>query len=448
MTQKRKGMRLSPAQIIPASFLGAILLGALLLLIPACTAEGRQTTALTALFTATTSVCVTGLTVVDIHAHFTPLGQGIIMLLIQVGGLGVVSVVALLMVLLGRRITLSERQLLQDAYGLSERRGLVRFLRRVFFWTAGIELLGAALYALRFVPRYGLRGVWLALFTAVSAFCNAGIDLIGPESLTPYREDPLVLGVTMALIILGGLGYIVLFDLQGLLGRGKRARPSEHARLVLLLSGALILLGAAVFFVCERGNPRTLGALPLPSQLLGALFESVTLRTAGFSTFAQGEMRGLSTFFALALMFIGGSPIGTAGGVKTVTFFLVLLNALSYLREEEETVLFSRRVSEELLRRASAIVTFCLGAVFLLTALLMAFSGVSPGDALFEVVSALGTVGLTRGLTPGLNAPGQLLVILAMFLGRIGPISMAVFFAKSRPAERSVRHATGRFFVG
>lgn len=453
---RKKLMRISPRHLIPLSFLLAILLGTMLLLLPAATAPGNSTDFITALFTATTSVCVTGLTVETTAAHWSPFGQAVILLLIQIGGLGVVAIVSLLALLLKKRLSLAGRTLIRDAFGLETRSGLLRFLLRVARGTLVTEGIGALLYLPFFLPAYGIRGLWIALFTAVSAFCNAGIDLFGAESLTPWGNCPPVVLTTSALIILGGLGFVVWFDLP-LLRKGKRegmpfssrfSRLSEHTRLVLLLTGFLLLSGTLVFFFSERRNPGTLASLPAGQALLQAFFQSVTLRTAGFSLFPQENLTAFSSLAACLLMFIGGSPIGTAGGIKTVTAFLFLLNADSFIRGRSETLVLRRRVPGELIGRACAIVTVSAAAVLSLTGLLLLLEPVKATDALFETLSACATVGLSRSLTPCLGAAGRLTIIFAMFLGRIGPLSMAVFFTRTSPEKGRIRYAPGRFFVG
>ncbi len=454
----RKGpLRVAPRHLIPLSFLAAILTGTLLLLLPAATAPGQETDFVTALFTATTSVCVTGLTVVTTASHWSLFGQSVILLLIQIGGLGVVAIVSLLALLMGRDFSLARRALLQDAIGLDTRLGLAQFLLRVVGGTLLVEAAGALLYLPFFLPAYGARGVWIAVFTAVSAFCNAGLDLFGAESLAPWGGCAPVVLTTSALIVLGGLGFVVWFDVLKTAREGKRAglsfrarlsRLQEHTKLVFALTAVLLLAGAAVFWLCERDNPGTIGGCSGGDSVLSAFFQSVTLRTAGFSLFPQENLTTLSSLFSCLFMFVGGSPIGTAGGIKTVTIFFFLLNAESYIRGRSETLVFRRRVPEELLRRAGAIVTVSAAAVLSLTALLIALERVPAADALFEMVSACATVGLSRSLTPGLGTAGRLAVAFAMFLGRIGPLSMAVFFAAPDREKGHIRHAPGRFFVG
>ena len=451
--------RISSVQLIPMSFLAAILAGTLLLMLPICTAPGEKTPFLTALFTATTSVCVTGLVVVDTFSHWSTLGHLVILGLIQIGGLGVITVNATMMLLVRRRFSLGDRLLLQDALNLERSAGILGFLVKLLRGTLIVEGAGALLYALAFVPAYGwIKGLWVSLFNAVSAFCNAGIDIIGPASLKDYQSSPMVLGVTMGLIVLGGLGYVVWFDLSSKVRSGVQRgysprviwkRLSEHTRLVLVLTFVLIAGGALLIYVLEFRNPRTLGSMPMRDRVLNSIFESVTLRTAGFDTFPQENMNTSSCLVAYLLMFIGGSPVGTAGGVKTVTFFLAAMNVITYIRDEPKKTVFGRTLSAEQMRKATAIVAVSLLSVLVLSLVLMSTNPRdNMTDSLFEVVSALGTVGLTRNLTATLNSAGRLIIILGMYLGRIGPISMAIFFARSRRPQPKISYIDGDFFVG
>ena len=454
----RGAFRLSPAHVIPLSFLLAIAVGTLLLLLPAATAEGAETGFLAALFTSTTAVCVTGLVVVDTYAHWSLFGQIVILILIQLGGLGIVTAVSMVMLFLRRRFSLRSRTLLLDALNLDSRLGLMSFLARIFKWTLLVEGLGALLYCFAFVPRFGaVRGIWVSLFTSISAFCNAGIDIIGPDSLHGYAGSPLVLGVTMGLIVLGGLGYIVWFDVGRCLRDGIRFRYSprqavrrlgEHSRLVLRLTLGLILLGALLIFLAEHRNPDTLGAMSPGDQVLNSLFQSVTFRTAGFYAVPQEKLGAFSCLVGYLWMFIGGSPIGTAGGVKTVTMFLVFANALSYARARKDTTLFRRKISDELMQKAAAIVMISFFTLFVSALLLLAFEPVSMMDGLFEAISAVATVGLSRGLTASLGTAGRIVIIATMYLGRIGPISMALFLARPKPGRNSVTYGEGKFYVG
>lgn len=455
----KKKLHIRSAQIIPLGFFALIVVGTLLLLLPFATAPGEKTDVLTALFTATTSVCVTGLVVVDTFSHWSTFGHIVILLLIQLGGMGVIAVASSFMMAIGKKITLRGKLLLRDAFNLNTTEGLGRFLLRVVRGTFIVEGIGALLYMIAFIPKFGLKGIWISVFTAVSAFCNAGIDIIGPNSLCDFWNDPLVLIVTMGLIVFGGLGFVVWFNLTEALRetvnpkkkirRGFFARLSEMSKLVLALTGVLILIGAVVVFVLEYDNKETLGEMPLFYKILNSFFQSVTFRTAGFASVGQGGMREATSIFGDVLMFIGGSPVGTAGGVKTVTIFAALLNVVAFIRDRNETVVFRRRIPEALIKKSHAIVAVSLGVAVTGTVLLLAtHPQFGLADALYEMFSATGTVGLTRGLTPRLNVFGRILVIITMYFGRIGPISMALFFNISRPSDNDLHYADGRYIVG
>ncbi len=451
-------IKLSPVQIIPASFLLAILTGALLLMLPVSSSDGQVTDFVTALFTSTTSICVTGLVVVDTYAHWSLFGQFIILILIQAGGLGMIAIASSIMLLMRRKFSLTDRMLLRDAFNLNSNTKLLTFLIKVLKGTFAIEAIGALLYSIRFIPEFGAaKGLWYSVFNAVSAFCNAGIDVIGPNSLENYAESPLILGVTSLLIIFGGIGFVVWFDVWERVSEGVRKRfspltvakrLSEHSKLVIAFTLALILGGALLFFAFEYRNPETIGTMGLGGKIMNALFESVTMRTAGFATFAQEKMTVASCIIAYVLMFIGGSPIGTAGGVKTTTFFFLIMNLRSYLRDENDKVLFNRRVSEESMRKSSAVVFVSAATILTLTILLYLFNPAHLEDLLFEIFSACGTVGLTRSLTPNLDTAGRIIVIIAMYLGRIGPISLVALFSKKGADSNRKRYSDGVFYVG
>ena len=450
--------RLSSIHLIPLSFLAAILIGTLLLALPISSAEGCWTPFADALFTATTSVCVTGLVVVDTYLYWSSFGQVVILLLIQIGGLGVITVVSTLMLAANKHFSLSSRLTLRDALNLNSISGLLGFLSRIIRGTLIAELIGALLYMISFIPRFGTgRGIWVSVFNSVSAFCNAGIDILGPDSLAPFRTDPLVLAVTMLLIVIGGIGYVVWIDLARKIAFGiKRSfsprqvikRLSEHTKLVLSITCVLIFAGALLVFAAEHDNPQTLGNMPFSLKLLNSLFESVTFRTAGFATFSQSTITDITCIAAYLLMFIGGSPIGTAGGVKTTTFYLYILNITSYIRGRDSARVFKRTVSSSQMKKASVIVEVSAITVLILTLLLIATNPVDAKDGLFEIVSACATVGLTRGITPTLNIAGKLIVTVAMYLGRIGPISMAIFLAGGKREDPGMRYADGNFYIG
>lgn len=451
-------IKISPVNLIPLSFLFTILIGTALLMIPIATAEGEKTSLLTALFTATTSTCVTGLVVVDTYAHWSVFGQLIMLILVQIGGLGVVTVASMIMLLGRKKFTLGDRLLLGDSMNVEKNRGLLGFLVRVFRGVFITEGIGALLYAVKFVPQYGfLKGMWASIFQSISAFCNAGMDILGPNSMIDFRESYYIMFVTMMLIVVGGLGFVVWFDLVDGIKDGIKkhfsfgriiSRLSEHTKLVLMITFILLIFGTVFIFVAEYNNPETMAGMSLGQKLLNSLFQSVTLRTAGFASVPQAGLTEASCVIGHVLMFIGGSPVGTAGGIKTVTAFLVFMNALSYIRGRNETVVFRKKVSTELMRKASAVVFVSLITIFVMTLLLLSRGGITLNDASYEVVSALGTVGLSRNLTPNLDAGGKLIIIVSMFLGRIGPISMALFFTNKKQLSNRVRYSEGKFYVG
>jgi len=456
-TNKNRKFHLNSSRLIPLSFLAAIAVGTLLLMLPVSKAGEGSADFTTAFFTSTTSVCVTGLVVVDTFAYWTLFGKIVILILIQIGGLGVIAISSILILMLHKKFSLSQSLLVQDAFNLSTPSGVLHFLLVVFKGTFLVELLGAGLYMFSFIPKYGAKGIWYSLFNSISAFCNAGIDILGPDSLISYQHDPYVLFVTMFLIVMGGLGYVVWVNVFRTVRYGIRHRYSpltiikrlgEHSKLVLTLTFSLILLGAVVVFCLEYDNPDTLGGMGFGDKVTNSIFQSVTFRTAGFAAVPQDALRENTSFFGCILMFIGGSPVGTAGGVKTVTFFVMLLNAMSFIRRRKENVVFGRRVTMEMMHKASAIVMVGVVVTSVLLILLMAVSKAGLTDAMYETFSATATVGLSRSLTSRLNIAGRWIIILAMYLGRIGPISMALLFNYKSEDKNAVSYAKGKFFIG
>lgn len=450
--------RISSVRLIPLSFLAAILLGAVLLTLPISSADGQFTAFTDALFTSATSVCVTGLTVVTTASHWSIFGKVVIVCLIQIGGLGIITIYSLIMLLAHRRFTLSDRIVLQDSLNLRNTSGVLKFLIRVIKATLIFELFGALIYAIDFIPRFGItRGITVSVFNSVSAFCNAGMDIIGDSSLTGFYDNPLILITTMFLIFAGGIGYVVWFDIASTVKNGatKRISPRqiirrlpEHSKLSLIITLTLILSGGLIIFITEYSNPDTIGSMTLSQKILNSLFESITFRTAGFNTFPQAPMRDISCVAAYTLMFIGGSPVGTAGGVKTITFFLSVMNVVSYIRGENDTTIFNRRITAEQMRKSTVIISVSAVAVLIMTILLNIINDVGLKDGLFEVISASATVGLTRDVTPILNTGGKLLITFAMYIGRIAPLSMVVFFAGQHREDNRLKYPEAKIYIG
>ncbi|MCR5671029.1 MAG: potassium transporter TrkH [Butyrivibrio sp.] len=449
---------MTSTQIIVLGFLLAIVIGTILLMLPVATAAGESTGLLTAMFTATTSICVTGLVVVDTFSHWSFWGQLIILILVQIGGFGVITLYSIVMMMLKKQFTLRTRLLIQDYYNLDSIHGLIKFLIKVIKGSLLVEGIGAVLYSFVFVPKFGfLKGLWVSIFNAVSAFCNAGMDVMGANSLIDYQTNLPVNFITMALIVLGGLGYVVWFDFienmkrtvkhhQGIRTFWKRL--GEHSKLVINLTLFLIISGTLLVLLFEWDNPRTIGNLSLGNKILVSLFQSVTFRTAGFATVPQEALTPSTCIAGCMYMFIGGSPVGTAGGIKTVTIFVVLLNVFSFIRNRTEPVVFSRSVSDKLINKANAIVMSNLLLTIVLLMVLMQVCNVPALSAAYEIFSATGTVGLSRGLTSSLNAPGMIVVMIGMYAGRIGPISMALFFSTKRSDKNDIRFSAGHFIVG
>lgn len=429
---------LSTTQIIALGFFCAILIGTVLLSLPVSSASGQATSFIDSLFTATTSVCVTGLVVVQTSAHWSLFGQIVILCLIQLGGLGIVSFTTAIMMVIGRQITLHDRLLLEDAMNLNTLSGLIKFLRKVLKGTFLIEGVGFIGYSFVFVPQFGLiRGLWISLFNAVSAFCNAGMDIIGADSLAGYLTDPWVNLITMFLIIMGGIGFIVWIDVAELFGKiCTKEIPRKHClrrlhlhtKIVLITTTALIAGGAFLIFLLEFHNPDTIGHLNVFHKILASLFQSVTTRTAGFLTFSQKNMHPTTVLICFFLMLIGGSSIGTAGGIKTSTAALLFLSARSTIKGDTHVVVFHKRIPHQTIKKALAVTMVTSLILLIMTILLYEIEGGSLLDTAFETTSAIATVGLTRDYTASLHFPGKIIIILLMYLGRIGPISMAIIF--------------------
>ncbi len=431
----------STTMLIMLGFLASILVGSVLLSLPICSASGEFTPYLTALFTATTSVCVTGLVVVDTFAYWSFLGQLVILILIQIGGLGIVTLTTYTLMILGRKIGLKQRLLLEEALNLDTLTGLIKFIRRVFVGSLIVESIGALLYMTVFVPEYGLRGVWMSIFNSVSAFCNAGMDVIGPVSLVDYVDNPIINITTMLLIIMGGIGFIVWWDVirvvqmrlrKEILTKQIWLRLKLHSKVVFAATFGFLLLGFVMVLVLEWNNPQTLGELSIPVKLQAALFQSVTTRTAGFMTISQKGLQDSTALICMLLMFIGGSPVGTAGGIKTTTIAVLVIAAWSTIKGSDATVAFKRKINPSIVRKSLAVTLISICVLLLALMILLSTNQGDFVDVMYEVFSAVGTVGLSRAYTTELNVVGRVVIIVCMFLGRTGPISLAIAFNNMR----------------
>ena len=426
---ENKRINLSPPQIIVGGFALVIFIGTILLNLPISSTRGESIGFVDALFTATSAVCVTGLVVVDTGTYWTTFGKTIILLLIQIGGLGFMTLATLGALIIGKKISLKERLLIQESLNQNKLSGIVNFTRQIIFTTFFIESIGAFFLAIVFVPEFGfLKGIGYSIFHSISAFCNAGFDIIGGgRSLTPYVNNTLINLTIMSLTILGGLGFTVISDIAT---KRKFKRLSLHSKIVLFVSAILILVPFILFFFMEYSNEGTIKELSLKGKLLASLFQAVTPRTAGFNTIDLAGMQNSSKLLTTVLMFIGGSPASTAGGIKISTLAVLILAVRTLITGKDDVYAFKRKISYSSVNKALAVLFVGLSVIISGT---MILSLTEPSKeflyVLFETVSAFGTVGLSLGITGELSVFGRLVVILIMFTGRVGALTILLALA-------------------
>lgn len=449
--QKGKASFQHAESILALGFLAVILLGTVLLALPIAAKNGQSIGLFDSLFTSTSAVCVTGLVVVDTGTTFSLFGQIVLIMLIQVGGLGFMVFATMLMVMLGRKISIRGRMLIRESMNASSLSDLGSLTRLYLLLSLAIELIGTITLCFRFVPLYGWKhGTWMALFHSVSAFCNAGFDLFGNyASLTAFSGDPLVLLTVASLIILGGLGFSVILETAR--NRQGFRNLSLHTRIVLMTTLVLLLAGTVFYWIVERTNAETLAGCSEGEKILNAFFQSVTMRTAGFNSFDLSALRDGTKLFSSLLMMIGASPASTGGGIKTTTIAALTLLMLSVVRGESEVNVARRRLSDDISRRALAV------AVLFLTTLLtgtLIISLIENGrfpleDILFEASSAMGTVGVSAIGTPNLSSASRAILLPMMFLGRVGPLTLAVAVAKRQGGLRTAsKYPEERIMIG
>lgn len=445
-----KKSRFTPPQILVLGFALIILIGSGLLMLPVSSTDGLPLPFIDALFTATSATCVTGLVVVDTGSHFTMFGQIVIISLIQIGGLGFMSMATLFAFILRKKISLRERLLLQEALNQGSMEGIVRLFRKVLIYSLSIEGIAAVLFTARWSVDLGFpKGLYYGIWHAVSFFNNAGFDLFGPitgpfSSLTAYADDFITNVVTMALIVLGGIGFIVMSDVMDY---RKTKRLSLHSKVVLSATSILIVTGALVIFIFEYSNSKTLGSLDFGGKILASFFQSVTPRTAGANTLDLASLRQATQFFMIILMFIGASPGSTGGGIKTTTFTMLVGAIVAMVRGKEDIVFFRNRLGKERILKAITLTMFALFLVIFVTMLLSTTEDHEFLMILYEVTSAFGTVGLTLGLTTKLTAFGKVMIVLTMFAGRLGPLTLA--YALQPKAEKELyRYPEGKITIG
>ena len=436
---------LSTYQILVLGFAGLILSGVALLMTPYASKSGDSLRFVDALFTATSAVCVTGLVVVDTGTYFSVFGQSVILLLIQIGGLGVMTVATLVAVLSGKKINLKERLLIQEATNQLDLAGVVRLTLYIIRATLLVELVGGTILALRWFQDFGLKGIYFGYWHAVSAFCNSGFDLFGEyRSITGYVGDLTVNGVIASLIVVGGIGFPVVADLWNC---RQTRRFSLHTKVVLTTTVLLIVLGAGFIFVAEYGNAKTLSDLPPADKVMASLFQSVTARTAGYNTVDIGLLREGTLLAIIFLMFVGASPSSMGGGVKTSTAAILFISLVGSVTGKRDPLAFGRQIPQQTVYKAFTIVTISVMLISLVT-LTLSFTEAAPiFSLLFEVTSAFGTVGLSTGITPKLSDAGKVLITLTMFAGRVGTLTLLMALAL-RPRKERLKYPEGKIVIG
>lgn len=439
---------LTQTQFIAYGFIGIILTGALLLMLPVSSRTGEVGNFIDCLFTATSASCVTGLVVYDTWTHWTLFGQIVILALIQIGGLGFVTIGVFLSIVLRRKIGLKERGLMQESVNTLQIGGVVKLARKIIIGTLIFEGTGALILAIRFIPEFGVpKGIYFGIFHAISAFCNGGFDLMGGQgefsSLVRYYDDWTVNLVIMSLIVIGGLGFIVWDDLSR--HKLKFRRYMLHTKIVLLATFVLVFGSAVLFYLFEKDN--LLVGMNPSGQILTSLFSSVTARTAGFNTVDTAALTDASKLLTAILMFIGGSPGSTAGGVKTTTMIVLYLYLWSNIRQTYGVNVFGRRLEDDTVKRASAIFTLNLTLAMVVSLFIMATQGMVMSDVLFETFSAIGTVGMTTGITRSLSPVSRILVAFLMYCGRVGSLSFALSFTQHKRVPH-VQQPVERITIG
>lgn len=447
MAANRKKIKLSPMQMIAITFAVIILLGTILLSLPIASQDGHSAGFRGALFTATSATCVTGLVLFETGTQWSGFGQTVIITLIEIGGLGFMSMASLVIFALRKKVGLKQRMLMAQALSVNEMASVVSLQKWVLLGSLTIQLAGALVLFLRFLPEYGvaLAAKW-GVFHSISAFCNAGFDIFGNgDSVAAFQSDPVVLITLMALIIIGGLGFFVW---QEVATTRSFKKLSVYTKLVLIVTAVLILFGAGLFLLLEWNNPLTIGSMSFGDKVLNSFFQSVTLRTAGFASFDQAALSDGGKGVSLVLMLIGGSSGSTAGGAKTVTFVVVLLFLIARCRGRKSVNVFHRNISGDKFMDAMTIVSVMVGLALTGAVVISATSAVSLANALYESVSALATVGLTAGTTALLSVPAQFMIILFMYFGRVGILTISLGFLMGNKAEDRFRYANTNLLIG
>ncbi len=437
--------KLTPVQILALGFALVIAIGVILLSLPMATRDGTRTPLIDCIFTATSAVCVTGLVTLNTAEHWSYFGKTIILILIQIGGLGFMSFTTLLALIVGRKISFKQRLVMQEAMNSFSLQGLVKLSKYILIFTFATEGAGAIFLSTRFIPRYGVaKGIYFSIFHSISAFCNAGFDLTG-NSLVPFADNVVVMLTISALVIVGGLGFAVWAEVWNYKGFKKL---SLHAKLVITMTSVLLIVGWILMFFFEFKNPATLGSMSFKDKIVNSLFASVTTRTAGFNSISTDGMTTAGKFLTIMLMFVGGSPGSTAGGVKTTTIGLLIMTVVSVIMNKEDTVIFKRTIKKEVVYKTLAIVFIAL-AVIMLDILILSVTekGMPFEYVVYEAFSAFGTVGLSLGLTPNLSFIGKVIVAITMYIGRVGPLTLMLALS-NKGKGISIKYPEGKILVG
>lgn len=442
-----KDIRFKPVQILVIGFALVILIGATLLTLPIATNSGQSTPFVDCLFTSTSAVCVTGLITVDTGTHWSYFGKTVIISLIQIGGLGFMAFATLIALIIGKKITLQERLVMQEAMNTFSIQGVVKMMRYVLVFTLLVEGVGALLLSIVFIPEFGLgKGLYYSIFHSISSFCNAGFDLIGHfRSITPYAENSIVVLTIGTLIVFGGLGFTVWYEL---FNYRKTKKLSLHSKFVIAVTLILIIGGAILMFIFEFNNPATMQPMSFKGKLLSSYFASVTPRTAGYNSISTTDMSPAGRFLTIILMFIGGSPGSTAGGIKTATTGLLVMTVISVIRGREDTEIYSRRISKDIIYKGLSITIISFALVMVVSMVLSITEvGTSLEYIIYEATSAFGTVGLTLGLTTKLTTIGKLIIAFTMYCGRLGPLTIALALSR-KDHNNTIRYPEDKILVG
>lgn len=451
MEELKKKRNMSPFKILAIGFLTVILTGAILLTLPISTQSGEVTNFLDSIFTATSAVCVTGLVVQDTGTYWSTFGQGVILTLIEIGGLGFMAMSTFFAMVLGKRISLRERLVMQEAYNTFSLQGIINHVRYMLLFTVSVQLFAALILMTQFIPVYGVgTGIYYGIFHAISAFNNAGFDLLGGfTSITVFNENKIIL-ITLAIVInIGGLGYLVLREIiSGVRAKRKLKNFSLHAKVVLTISGILLTVGTIAMLIFEWNNPATIEHMTFGNKLTNAFFSAVTPRTAGFNSISNSDMSPAGKLLTMGYMFVGGSPGSTAGGVKTTTLGIVIFTLISVLKGRQDAEVYKRRISQSVVFKAMAI--FMLGiTIVIIGVMILSITeiGASFETILYEVISAFGTVGLSQGLTPTLSSVGKVTIAIIMYLGRVGPLTVMLALA-GKQEKINYKYPEGKILIG